>query len=66
MAPWGSLQPQVFKPGKGQCRQLASSTVAETLGPCQGLSGAGARPGPNWLKYFCLFSVLLPLGKGLA
>lgn len=66
MAPWGSLQLQVFKPGKGQCRQLASSTVAETLGPCQGLSGAGARPGPNWLKYFCLFSVLLPPGKGLA
>ena len=37
--------------------------MAETLGLCQGLSGAG--PGLYWLKYFCLFSVLLPPGEGL-
>ena len=64
MTTWGSLQPQVFSPGNGWCRQLALSTVAETVGPCRGLSGAG--PGLNGLKYFCLFSVLLLPGEGLA
>ena len=64
MATWGSLQPQVFRPGKGRCRQLALSTVAETLGPCRALSGAG--PGLNGLTYFCLFSVLLLPGEGPA
>lgn len=57
---------QVFRPGKGRCRQpglVFQFTLAETLELCVGLSGAGR--GLNRLKYFCLFFSLILSGEGL-